>query len=188
MKRPIGRRKSIRKVPVYNSDGSIVFNLRRERLKRQAVHGRGDGWVEVSPGEQANWTGPTMDWAPQFGGRWRNNLPGSGDQHINDDSDKEKSTRGTATDGDFDPKAKSQMINDKLDKGPVPNEFYLVTYRCREGENPGDKAEDLQGQGIQVQVNGTLLTIMATDFDQAMRAQRLIPGAAIERKEKKHAT
>lgn len=150
-----------------------MFNLRRIR---QAVHGRGDAWVEVGPSTApSSFSSPTpMNWSPNYGGRWRTNMPGSGDQHINDDSDKSKSTRGNPE--DFDPENKNNLINDKLDAGL---ERCVVTYFARDGEDPKDKIDRLEKGGLDPRIEGNQIVIEVEGLPAATRVQALLPGAVI---------
>lgn len=158
-----------------------MFNLRRIR---QAVHGRGDNWIEVGPSTapssfSASTTTPEM----QLGGRWRGNMPGSGDQHINDDSDKGgKSTHGDASKGDFDPDGKNNAINDKLESG---QDKCIITYVVRDGENPMDKAKEIgKGGKIKPRIEGNTLVIEVEGLTSAAGIQAKLPGAVITIKQK----
>jgi len=154
-----------------------MFNL---RIMRQAVHGRGDNWVEVGPSTApSSFSAPTMNYAPQFGGRWRTNMPGSGDQHINDDSDKSKNTRGNPE--DFDPENKNILINDKLDSGA---EKCVVMYVLRDGENPKKNMGRLEQGGFKPKLEGNRMIIEIDGLPSASRVQALLPGAVITIKSK----
>lgn len=155
-----------------------MFNLRRIR---QAVHGRGDNWVEVGPSTApSSFSSPTpMTWAPNFGGRWRTNMPGSGDQHINDDSDKSKNTRGKPE--DFDPENKNILINDKLDSGA---EMCVVTYVAPEGSDPRRNMSRLEKGGFKPRIEGNKLIVEVEGLPSATRVQALLPGAVITIKSK----
>lgn len=106
-------------------------------------------------------------------------MPGSGDQHINDDSDKSKSTRGKPE--DFDPENKNILINDKLDSGA---EKCVVTYHLRDGEDPKKNISRLEQGGFKPRLEGTNLIIEIDGLPSATRVQALLPGAVITIKSK----
>jgi len=109
-------------------------------------------------------------------------MPGSGDQHINDDSDKSKSTHGDASKGDFDPDGKNKSINDKLDSG---QDKCIVTYVVRDGENPMDKAKEIgRGGKIQPRIEGNKLVIEVEGLTSAAEVQAHLPGALITIKQR----
>lgn len=104
------------------------------------------------------------------------------DQHINDDSDKSKSTHGDASKGDFDPDGKNKSINDKLDSG---QDKCIVTYVVRDGENPMDKAKELgRGGKIQPRIEGNKLVIEVDGLTSAAEVQAHLPGALITIKQR----
>jgi hypothetical protein len=124
-----------------------------------------------------------MNWAPEFGGRWRENFPGGGSQHINDDADKQKNTRGGHD--DTDPAGKRDKINDKLHLRPVNDDTggaFVITYACNGEENPRDLAERWSKEhGVEAHPSGSTVTIMVMGgFDEAARLQRKIPGSVLE--------
>jgi hypothetical protein len=120
----------------------IIDRVSRNPETKTAVHGRGDNWTEVGPGASPYDTSPLVNYAPEFGGRWRKNFPGSGGQHINDDSDNQKDTKGQATDEDFDPVLKRKKINDARDRG----DSYVVRVTLPSGEEPNrEKAVEYFG-------------------------------------------
>ena len=155
-----------------------MFNLRRIR---QAVHGRGDNWVEVGPSTApSSFSSPTpMTWGGGASTRWRTNMPSGGDHHIDDDSDKSKSTRGAPE--DFDPENKNVLINDKLDSGA---EKCLVTYVAKDGEDPKRNMARLEKGGFKPRVEGNTLIIEVDGLPSASRVQSLLPGAVITIKSK----
>lgn len=99
----------------YLADSMASSKAKKTKV---AVHGRGDNWTEVGTGFNPYSTSPLVNPpASGIGGRrWRENFPGGGDHHINDDQDKKKNTKGRATDEAFDPELRKKKINDKLDR------------------------------------------------------------------------
>ena len=106
-------------------------------------------------------------------------MPGSGDHHINDDSDKSKNTRGNPE--DFDPENKNILINEKLDSG---REKCIVTYVVREGEDPGRNMARLEKAGLKPKTEGNRLIVEVDGLPSATRVQALLPGAVITIKSK----
>jgi hypothetical protein len=139
-----------------------------------AVHGRGDNWVEVDRNYSPYKSSPLVTPAPNFGGNHRQNMPGAGDMHINDDSDKEKSTKGQATNDDFDPSAKRQRINDALE---FTDQDYIVRL-FRGKDTSQEMAKKLFGE--EGKADGTSVYIIVNDYEQARRLQMKVPGAVIE--------
>jgi hypothetical protein len=136
-------------------------------VTKVAVHGRGDNWTEVGPEYNPYRTSPLVNAVPEFGGRWRRNFPGSGDQHINDDSDKQKNLKGTATDEDFDPVLKSKKINDRLEgKGAC-----LVRMELSPDQ---DATEELAKRllGDEGRCDGRSIYVMVDNFEDALQVQR----------------
>lgn len=124
-----------------------------------AVHGTGQTWTAL-PGDYDPYrTSPLVNNpGPEFGGRWRRNMPGGGDQHINDNGDKDKDTKGSGDDNN--PALQKTRINDLLEeiKGPT----YIVRMRLSEEVEPSsDRAKEMfgpdgktDGESIYVEVNG----------------------------------
>lgn len=133
---------------------------------RLAVHGRGDNWTEVGPGYNPYQTSPLVNSAPQFGGRWRNDFPGSGDQHVNDDSDKQKDTKGHGN--DFDPVTRHNLINDKM--GPSGRSFVVRITLPPDQVATDDVATDILGQDGRH--DGESVYVVVDDFMEALRIER----------------
>jgi hypothetical protein len=125
-----------------------------------------------------------MNWAPQFGGRWRENFPGGGSQHINDDSDKQKSLRGNSDDAD--PSGKRDKINDKMRVRMVDGDdgSYIITYRCKDEENPEEMAKQFGDDfGVEARSSGASVIILVDGgFDEAASLQRKMPGTVLEKR------
>jgi len=138
-----------------------------------AVHGRGDNWTEVGPEYNPYKTSPLVNFSPEFGGRWRRNFPGSGDHHINDDSDKQKNLKGKATDDDFDPVMKSKKINDKLDEQRSKNNGAACFVRVELSPDQ-QPTEDLAKKllGDEGQCDGKSIYVRVDDFESALQVQR----------------
>lgn len=132
---------------------------------KTAVHGRGDNWTEVDRYNPYN-TSPLVKFVPEFGGRWRRNFPGSGDQHINDDSDKEKSYKSTGDPNDFDPKLKEKLINDHTDES---------SYRVKvelDPEDFGSQKRALELLGDKGEFDGDCMFVEVSDFQAAIQLER----------------
>ena len=150
---------------------------------KRALHGV-DTWTQVGHGEDPSYFRP-MNWAPEFGGRWRENFPGGGSSNINKDSDVDESLRGIARDEDFDPQARTNKINELLHGGPKTPESYVLVYECRDGESPKEKAEEIKkqlGEGdAEAIIDDTTIRIVLPDFESATSAQPRIPGSVVEK-------
>ena len=151
---------------------------------KQALHGV-DTWTQVGHGEDPNYFRP-MNWAPEFGGRWRENFPGGGSSNINKDSDSDGSAGGMVTENEFDPQARSNDLNELLHGGPKTPESYVLVYECRDGESPKEKAEEIkkqlgEGKDAEAVIDGTTIRIVLPDFESATSAQPRIPGSVVEK-------
>ena len=142
-----------------------VVDIVRGRESKVAVHGRGDNWTPVSPGERS-YSAPTMNYAPEFGGRWRKNFPGSGGQHINDDSDTEKSPKGQATSDDFDPNIKHKRINDAIDGSTS----YVVRIKLLPGESGAESAKKYFGESGEFDDDSVFSVV--DSFERALEVER----------------
>lgn len=144
-------------------------------IKKEAFHGQGDGWTAVGPGERGSYySKPTMDWAPQFGGRWRNQggrpFPGSGDRHIDDDSDKNKSLKRDHKGNDFDPTLRNKMINDHLGRTPYRVKIHV--------DAPSeDKAKEMLGDGAQYDDHSVFLEV--EDYQDAIKLEKQFLGSGL---------
>jgi hypothetical protein len=140
---------------------------------RQAVHGRGDAWTEVGPDYNPYKGSPMTTSRPQFGDRWRGDFPGSGDQHINDDSDKKKNQKGEARNEEFDPELRKQKTNDALDEvsKKVRGPGFVVKLEL---DDKQPATEDLASQvfGDAGQFDGTYVFVHVNDFEAALEEQR----------------
>jgi hypothetical protein len=147
---------------------------------KTALHGRGETWTPVGPGFDPYKTSPLVNFqGPEFGGRWRRDFPGGGDNHINDDSDKEKNTKGQAAEGDFDPQLQQTRINELTDKIKGPK--YTVRLRLSEEDEPSkSKAKEIFGD--EGQTDGRSIYVVVDGFERAMRLMQKNPGSVIEPK------
>lgn len=149
-------------------------------MKKVAVHGRGDSWTEVGPGYNPYQASDLTTYAPEFGGRWRDNFPGSGDEEINDDNDKQKSTRNDGNE-DFDSVAKKIKINEymKLVMKPIVNETYILKVPVREGVDPQDVKKTL---GDDAKFDGRFVRKTFTSFEEAIDFQKRVKDSIVEKK------
>ena len=137
-----------------------------EKETKIAVHGRGDNWTEVGPGYSPYNTSPLVNSTPEFGGRWKKNFPGSGDQHINDDGDKSKSTRGTGTNDDFNPVLKRDKINREIGRSP-----YKIMISLTDDQSPSEQlAKELLGDDGKH--DNTSIFVEVDDFQHALEIER----------------
>lgn len=153
--------------------GLLANSLKSKPEVKEAVHGRGDNWTEVGPSFNPYQTSPLVNPAPEFGGRWRNNFPGGGDHHINDDKDKQKHLKGNAVNEDFDPVLKRQKINDMLREKGLDNkcDIYLVFLELFDDECPcKELAKTVFGDDGDS--DGSDVFMVAKDFDFALRIER----------------
>lgn len=148
-----------------------------KRLQKEAAHGMADSWSEVSQGGSPYNTSPFVNYAPEFGGRWRENFPGSGDQHINDDRNKEKSTWGRPD--DFDPKLKKLKLNEKLKMAlePVSNDKFVLKVQIVDKQDP-EKLMMALGEGSQY--DGRFVTKHFLTFEEALKWQKMFRGSIVE--------
>jgi hypothetical protein len=145
---------------------------------KTALHGHGETWTPVGPGYDPYRTSPLVNYqGPEFGGRWRRDFPGSGDQHINDDSDKEKNGKGQGD--DFDPQLQRERINELTDKIKGPK--YVIRLRLSEEDEPSqDKAKEIFGD--EGQSDGRSIYVVVDGFARAIQLRQKIPGSVIEPK------
>jgi len=148
-----------------------------QKLKRQAAHGMADSWSEVSQGQSPYNTSPFVNYAPEYGGRWRENFPDGGDHHINDDRNKEKSTWGRNE--DFDPKIKKIKLNDKLKMAlePVSTDTYRLRVQIVDKQDP-QKLMLALGEGANY--DGRYVSQRYMTFEEALKWQRMFRGSIVE--------
>lgn len=163
-----------------NEINQFFHKVREARTNKTAVHGAGETWTPVGNDFNPYSTSPLVNNpGPEFGGRWRRDFPGGGDQHINDDSDKSKNTRGNAADWDFDPQMRKQRINDLLDD--IKGVKYVVRLNLVESDEPtAEKAKSVFGP--KGQADGKSIFVEVNGFDEAVRTQNNTPGSRIEPK------
>jgi hypothetical protein len=149
----------------------------KKTTKTADPHGFGNTWTPVDVSYNPYKTSPLVNAAPQFGGRWNKDFPSGGDMHINDDSDKEKNTRGNAMDDDFDPKMRKNRVDDLTRK--LKDGQYVVRLQLNEGEEPtGDRAQQVFGPDGKA--DGRSIYIIVDGFDNAIKKQRDVPHAKVE--------
>jgi len=153
-------------------------DLKRTANIKTAVHGHGETWTPVGNDYNPYRTSPLVNnQGPEFGGRWRRDFPGAGDSHINDDTDKDKSGKGTSADQDSN--EKENRINDLVEgiRGPK----YVVRLRLTEEEEPNeDKAIEVFGDDGQT--DGKSVFVIVDGYENAMHLQQKVPGAIVEPK------
>lgn len=145
---------------------------------KTAYHGQGDTFFPVGPDYNPYKTSPLVNNpGPEFGGRWRRDFPGSGDQHINDDSDKPKSESGHGDDSD--PSGQKRRINELLTK--IKGPAFMVKVDLSEEEEPTEeRAKGIFGE--KGQTDGKSVFIIVDGYEEALRFQHNHPKAVIERK------
>lgn len=147
---------------------------------KTAIHGMGETWNPVGQDYSPYKTSPLVNnQGPEFGGRWRRDMPGAGDQHINDDGDKDKSGRGDSDRDDFDPnlqKHRLEALTDQI-KGPT----FVVRIRLSEEEEPSDK-KAIEIFGDDGRTDGKSVYVLTNGFESALEIQRRHPGATVEPK------
>lgn len=160
-------------------DDEIERIIERVRPRREtvAIHGQGDLWTAVDPGYSPNYSSPTRPYVPEFGGRWRQDFPGAGDQHVNDDSDKQKNLKGRATNDDFDPAAKSRRIQDALE----PNKTYVVRFYAGSEACPALARALFGDEG---KTTDDSVYVEVEKMSDAKEMQGRVPGCVIEEKPK----
>ena len=159
----------------------FYYSLRsKQHPKQQRVATHGDAGTFFPVGNDYNpyRTSPLVNNpGPEFGGRWRRDFPGSGDQHINDDSDKQKSGKGNGDDND--PGMQKERINDLMSKIKGPD--YIVRLRLSEEDEPSEgKAKGVFGD--EGQTDGKSVFVVVKGYEEALRLQKKVPGAVIEPK------
>jgi hypothetical protein len=138
----------------------------------------GDGFFPVL--DDPTVTSPLVRAVPEFGGRWNHDFPGSGDQHINDDSDKQKSTKGEAADDDFNEDLRKVRIQNMLESVRGPE--FVVRKRLTEGEPPDkETAEKLFGNDGKT--DGKSVYVVVRGWENALRWQQKTPGSTVEPKQ-----
>lgn len=157
----------------------IYHNLHKKASIKTALHGMGETWTPQDVNYDPYRTSPLVNnQGPEFGGRWRRDMPGSGDQHINDDGDKDKNTKGDNANGDFDPNSKAVIINDVLDKIRGPK--YTVKLRLSEEDEPSkSKAKEIFGEDAETD-GKEAIWVVCDSFENAIGLQRKVPRSIIE--------
>jgi hypothetical protein len=154
-------------------------DLKRTASIKTAIHGHGETWTPVDSNYNPYKTSPLVNsQGPEFGGRWRQDFPGAGDNHINDDSDKEKSGKGGKDDAD--PDQKNNRINELVEgiRGPK----FIVRLRLTEEAEPNeDKAIEVFGDDGQS--DGKSVYVVVDGFEKALEIQKKIPNCIIEPKD-----
>lgn len=147
--------------------GLLASSLSKTASTRVAVHGRGDGWSEVS--HDTSYLTRAVPW---FGGRYRDQFPGAGGAHINDDSDTDKNTKGNAAQWDADPKMKDKWINDHLGR-----RSYRVKVDLGPDNLPSiDLAHEIMGDNGEI--DGHHVYVDVDDFEQAIALERELKNKA----------
>jgi hypothetical protein len=146
-------------------------------MKKTAAHGMGDSWTEVEPGRSPYNTSPLVNSTPEFGGRWRDNFPGGGDNHINDDSNKQKSTWGNNE--DFDPTLKKIKLNEKLRKAlqPIEQNSYILRVHIIDKQDP-KKLLNVLGEGSKYDGRSVIQHFLT--FEEALHWQKMFRGSIVE--------
>jgi hypothetical protein len=146
-----------------NSLFRSVSTAAASKETKTAVHGAGDGWIPVADPYKAD---PRTTGVPQNGGRWRDDI-GSGTQLID----------GTRT-----PDA-NPVVPVSLDEilSPMHKDEYLVRLRLPEDQEPSEgKAKEVFGEDGRA--DGRSIYVVVNDFENAMKIQRDVPQAVIERR------
>lgn len=143
-------------------------------IKAYAVHGDATNWFETSDPYK---TSPLVNPYWELGGNRRDshgNFPGSGDQRINDDND--KNTSGDSI-SDLDPEAKNNLINEMLGDITKDGKQYMVRVRIQEGQDPEKIKSEL---GNSAKYDGKSVCVIVDAFSEATGIQSKWPGAIIE--------
>ena len=114
---------------------------------------------------------------PNFGGRWRDDFPGAGGQHINDDSDTDKNTKGEANDDDFSPSMRRNRINDAIDSVKGPKYVVRRPLSTADGDEAATKVFGPEGKS-----DGTAMYVVVNSYEKAIELSKKIPGCTVERK------
>jgi hypothetical protein len=143
-----------------------------------AVHGTDHGgWTPVDPNHSPYSTSPLVNSQPNFGGRWRDDFPGAGGQHINDDSDTDKNTKGEANDDDFSPSMRRNRINDAIDSVKGPKYVVRRPLSTADGDEAATKVFGPEGKS-----DGTAMYVVVNSYEKAIELSKKIPGCTVERK------
>lgn len=156
----------------------MYHDLKKTANVKIATHGHGETWIPVGNDYNPYKTSPLVNYqGPEFGGRWRRDMPGGGDNQINDDGDKQKNTKGD--DSGESQNAKEDRVNSLIEgiRGPK----YVVRLRLTEDEEPNDdKAKDIFGDDGQT--DGKSVYVIVDGYEKAIQLQRKTPGAMVEPK------
>jgi hypothetical protein len=161
-----------------------IFHLFKGDPKRlrTALHGMGETFVPQDYGSSPYKTSPLVNYqGPEFGGNRRYHnapFPGAGDQHINDDGDKEKHTRGEAASDDFDPDMKRVKINDAID-ALTDKKQYTIRLRFPENQQP-TKQKAIELFGPDAQTDGTSVYVVIKGYKKALDMMNGTPGCVLE--------
>jgi hypothetical protein len=132
---------------------------------KTALHGTGDTWSPVGPDYNPYTPSPLSTGAPEFGGRWRDDI-GSG-SHLIDE------TSGTGG---------NPAVPAALEKTLAPiRKEYVVRLRLPEDQRPSEeKAKETFGE--KGRTDGRSIYVIVEDFENAMKIQRAIPQSVVERR------
>jgi len=161
-----------------------IFHLFKDDPKRlrTALHGMGETFVPQDYGSSPYKTSPLVNSpGPEFGGRWRHHnapFPGAGDQHINDDNDKEKHTKGEAVFDDFNPDMKREKINDAID-ALTDKKRYIIRLRFPENQQP-TRQKAVEMFGPDAQTDGTSVYVVIKGYRKALDIMNGTPGCVLE--------
>ena len=155
----------------------LAGRLGKQAIRREARHGTADGWFPQDSGYSPYKTSPLVNANPEFGHRWRENMPGGGDRHINDDSDKPKDWKG-----------KQDGIGE--DGGPgtglptsITGPHYVVRIRINHGDNPDTLKKQMEQscKSKCEQDSGSVFVEVET-YEEAVGLQRRVPKSVVEPK------
>lgn len=178
----------IRKLPgcddIRHSDVDGIGEEIHEFLKntlgkttKVAVHGYGETWTPVPADYNPYNTSPLVNNpGPEFGGRWRENFPGAGGQHINDDGDTKKNTRGEGAAG-LNPLLERRKIDQM--HGELEGKEYIVRKRVDE-KSPEKESKSIFGD--EGQYDGDSIFVVVKGWENAMKIQGMVPGSMVEPK------
>jgi hypothetical protein len=155
----------------------LAKRLGSEAMTREARHGTADGWFPQDSGYSPYKTSPLVNANPEFGHRWRENFPGPGDRHINDDKDKPKDWKGKQDDIGK-PEGPGTGLPTSI-QGPK----YIVRVRINHGDNP-DAVQKQMEQACKSKCgrdSGSVYVEVET-YEEAVGLQRRVPRSMVEPK------
>ena len=97
--------------------------------------------------------------------------------HINDDSDKQKNTKGEAKDDDFSPSMRRTRINDAIDSVKGPKYVVRRSLSTADGEGAATKVFGPDGKD-----DGKDMYVVVNSYEKAIELSKKIPGCTVERK------